>query len=347
ARARRPPAQAPARRAARGLRAHRHEGGLRRRRVRRVHRAGRRRAGRLVPGPRRPGRGRPGRDDRGPGRHAPAPEDDPRRGRRPVRDLHAGRRARRARSGREPAPPDAGPDPRGARRKLVPVHRLRSDPSRRARGARRAPPGSLARRAAIERAQIDARGNPQGDPRAEAGGDARGEARGEARGDARGEARGNTRGHPMRSATRDCTLHRPRTLDQALRVLGAEPSTVPLAGCTDVYVALQFGQRAGTRYMDLTLLRSLARITTRGDVLVIGALATYTELQRSRLVRAPLPMLGDAARCAGGCGAWSPRGGSWAACRPRPAARWAAPWQTARPPATRCRCSPRWTPRWC
>ena len=104
----------------------------------------------------------------------------------------------------------------------------------------------------------------------------------------------------MRTATRDFELVRARTLEGALKTLREVPGTVPLAGCTDVYVALQFGQRPGTRYLDLTPLAALRRITKRGDVLVIGALATYTDLQRSRLVRARLPMLVEAARLVGG-----------------------------------------------
>jgi CO/xanthine dehydrogenase FAD-binding subunit len=104
----------------------------------------------------------------------------------------------------------------------------------------------------------------------------------------------------VRSATRDSALHRARSLEAAVRVLVEHPGAVPLAGCTDVYVALQFGQRPGEHYLDLTPLAALRRITTRGDVLVMGALATYTELQRSRLVRARLPMLVEAARLVGG-----------------------------------------------
>lgn len=104
----------------------------------------------------------------------------------------------------------------------------------------------------------------------------------------------------MRTATRDFTLRRARTLDAALGVLRDEPGTVPIAGCTDVYVALQFGQKPGTAYLDLTPLQVLRRITERDRRLVIGALATYTDLQRSRLVRARLPMLVEAARLVGG-----------------------------------------------
>ena len=104
----------------------------------------------------------------------------------------------------------------------------------------------------------------------------------------------------MRTATRDFTLRRERTLAGALRVLRDEPGTVPIAGCTDVYVALQFGQKPGTRYLDLTPLAALRRITTSDGHLVLGALATWTDVQKSRLVRARLPMLVEAAATVGG-----------------------------------------------
>ena len=86
----------PARRAARGPRPDRHQGGLRRGRVRRLHRAGRRRGRRELPRARVPGRrvgrahGRgPGAGGRPPGRARRPAGRVPRRGRRPVRDLHA------------------------------------------------------------------------------------------------------------------------------------------------------------------------------------------------------------------------------------------------------------------
>ena len=91
--------EAAARRAARGLRAHRHQGRLRRRRVRRVHGAARRRAGELVPRARGAGRRRARDDDRG-ARRAPSAAARVRRARRRAvrhlhaRDDHGGRRAR-------------------------------------------------------------------------------------------------------------------------------------------------------------------------------------------------------------------------------------------------------------
>jgi len=80
----------------------------------------------------------------------------------------------------------------------------------------------------------------------------------------------------MRTATAPFTLRRARTLEGALKILREEPGTVPIAGCTDVYVALEFGGTPGTGYLDLTPLASLRRITTSGERLVIGALAANT-----------------------------------------------------------------------
>lgn len=104
----------------------------------------------------------------------------------------------------------------------------------------------------------------------------------------------------MRTATRSYTLRRARTLESALRMLREEPALVPIAGCTDVFVQLEFGGTPGTDYLDLTPLKQLARIAMNGDTLSIGALATWTDVQKSRLVKSRLPMLLEAAHQVGG-----------------------------------------------
>ena len=68
---------------------------------------------------------------------------------------------------------------------------------------------------------------------------------------------------------------------------------------TDLYVALNFGSLAAP-FLDLWGLDSLRRITVRGACCRLGALATYTAIIRSRLVRRRLPMLVEAAREVGG-----------------------------------------------
>jgi xanthine dehydrogenase small subunit len=104
----------------------------------------------------------------------------------------------------------------------------------------------------------------------------------------------------MRTATSVLELRRPKSLKEALVMLRDEPQLVPMAGCTDLYVAVNFGTLTGSRFLDLWPLAPLRRITVSGDTLVVGALATYTEIIKSRHVRKLLPMLVDSARQIGG-----------------------------------------------
>jgi CO/xanthine dehydrogenase FAD-binding subunit len=92
----------------------------------------------------------------------------------------------------------------------------------------------------------------------------------------------------------------PRTLAESLQMLRDEGPLVPLAGCTDVYVSLNFGTLAETRFMNLWRLKELRRIERRGDGVRIGALTTYTDLIESPLVNRRMPMLAAAAREIGG-----------------------------------------------
>jgi len=97
-------------------------------------------------------------------------------------------------------------------------------------------------------------------------------------------------------------LLRPRTVPEALRMLRDEGPLVPLAGATDLYVLLNAGTLPGQRFLDLAPLAPLRRIAVGdgGRVVVVGALATYTQIIRSRHVRARLPTLVEAARQIGG-----------------------------------------------
>jgi xanthine dehydrogenase small subunit len=83
-------------------------------------------------------------------------------------------------------------------------------------------------------------------------------------------------------------------------MLRGEGPLTPLAGCTDLYVALNFGTLKDTRFLNLWRLDSLRKIAVARDVLSIGALATYTDLIESKIVQRRLPMLVAAAREIGG-----------------------------------------------
>lgn len=97
-----------------------------------------------------------------------------------------------------------------------------------------------------------------------------------------------------------CTLVRPRSLEQALRLLQDRPGLVPMAGCTDLYVQMNAGTLRARHFIDLHPLDELRGIAVHGETLAIGALTTYREVVASPLVRSWVPMLADAARLVGG-----------------------------------------------
>jgi xanthine dehydrogenase small subunit len=103
----------------------------------------------------------------------------------------------------------------------------------------------------------------------------------------------------MKTALSTLHLRRATSLDDALAILRDEPRT-PVAGATDVYVQLNFGVHPATRFLDIWALDELRGITVRNDMLVLGALATYTSMIASADVAARLPMLIEAARQVGG-----------------------------------------------
>lgn len=104
----------------------------------------------------------------------------------------------------------------------------------------------------------------------------------------------------MRTAISGLQLLEPRSLKEALRLLREEGPLTPLAGCTDVYVNLNFGVLPQKRFLNLWRLDELRRIEMRDGLLSIGALATYTRMIRSPLVRKRLPILAAASKEVGG-----------------------------------------------
>ena len=95
-------------------------------------------------------------------------------------------------------------------------------------------------------------------------------------------------------------LSRPRSLDEALRMLRDEAPLTPVAGCTDVYVGLHFGTVPARRFIDLWPLDELRGISELEGGLRIGALTTWTDVCESPLIAGRLPILAAAAREVGG-----------------------------------------------
>jgi xanthine dehydrogenase small subunit len=104
----------------------------------------------------------------------------------------------------------------------------------------------------------------------------------------------------MRPSVQTRLLYSPKSLKEALVMLRDEGPLVAMAGCTDLYVSLNFGTLKETRFLNLWRLDALRSIAIQGDALSIGALATHTAIIRSPLVRKRVPMLAAACREIGG-----------------------------------------------
>lgn len=104
----------------------------------------------------------------------------------------------------------------------------------------------------------------------------------------------------MRTAVSTLDLRKPRTVDEALAMLRDDGPRIPIAGCTDVYVSLNFGTLTSARFLDIWGLDELRGIGEMDGGLRIGALTTHTELWRSPLVNQRLPILAAACREVGG-----------------------------------------------
>jgi xanthine dehydrogenase small subunit len=103
----------------------------------------------------------------------------------------------------------------------------------------------------------------------------------------------------VRTAISGLDVRSVRSLGDALVALRDDQRT-PIAGATDLYVALNFGTLEPKRFLDIWAVNELREISMNGTTLVIGALATYTSLIYSPLVAGHLPMLVEASRQVGG-----------------------------------------------
>lgn len=104
----------------------------------------------------------------------------------------------------------------------------------------------------------------------------------------------------MRAYLPDYELKIPANLSEALRLLSDEPGTWrPFAGGTDLMVLLEAGKLAHKRFVSLWSLPELRGIEISDNHVTIGAMTTYSQVQRHDVLRAEFPLLGEAASLTG------------------------------------------------
>jgi CO/xanthine dehydrogenase FAD-binding subunit len=88
----------------------------------------------------------------------------------------------------------------------------------------------------------------------------------------------------------------PRNLDAALEMLVREPGVWrPFAGGTDLMVLLEAGKLPHRKFLSIWKFEELRGIEVTPESLSIGALSTYTEIQRNPILQREFPLLCRAA----------------------------------------------------
>jgi CO/xanthine dehydrogenase FAD-binding subunit len=104
----------------------------------------------------------------------------------------------------------------------------------------------------------------------------------------------------MRSDVAQFALSAPATLDAVLAQLAAEPGKhTPLAGGTELMVALNTGRLTQHSLVSIQHLKELRFIRVEADAIQIGAGATFTDIRRDTTIAAELPLLIQAASWTG------------------------------------------------
>jgi CO/xanthine dehydrogenase FAD-binding subunit len=101
----------------------------------------------------------------------------------------------------------------------------------------------------------------------------------------------------MRAYIPSYDLRVPKQLSEALALLAREPGVWrPFAGGTDLMVLLEAGKLDHKKYLSLAKIDDLRGIHASADSVTIGALTTYTEIQKDPVLQAEFPLLCTAAR---------------------------------------------------
>ena len=104
----------------------------------------------------------------------------------------------------------------------------------------------------------------------------------------------------MRSNVAQYELIAPGSLDAVLQILADSPDHyTPIAGGTELMVALGAGRLQSKKLVSLWSLTELRFIETTPDALVIGAGTTFTDIRRHPVIQKEFPILAQAASWTG------------------------------------------------
>src|ERR1700679_3182908 len=103
----------------------------------------------------------------------------------------------------------------------------------------------------------------------------------------------------MRSNPAEYSLVQPTTLTAALESLASDPTLTPIAGGTELMVALAAGRLTQKSLLSINHLTELRFIRTTRASIQIGANTTFTDIRRNAVIAADLPLLTLAASWTG------------------------------------------------
>jgi CO/xanthine dehydrogenase FAD-binding subunit len=103
----------------------------------------------------------------------------------------------------------------------------------------------------------------------------------------------------MRSNVAEYELIAPHTLTEALQTLAADPRYTPIAGGTELMVALGAGRLPQKHLLSINHLRELRFIDVTPEAVTIGSGTTFTELRKHPVIASDFPLLAQAASWTG------------------------------------------------
>jgi len=103
----------------------------------------------------------------------------------------------------------------------------------------------------------------------------------------------------MRSNVADYSLIQPTSLQEALQTLASDPRYTPIAGGTELMVALSAGRLPQKHLLSINHLYELRFITATPNTVTIGSGTTFTDIRRSAIIASDFPLLVQAASWTG------------------------------------------------